>query len=53
MSLVCQQVLFDGPVANRVLGATHGNLGGHTVLGPDGLPVFDHTIKVFLQVYVS
>lgn len=30
-----------------------GNLGGHTKLGPDGLPIFNSSITVFLQVYAT
>lgn len=33
------------------VGAIRGNLGGHTKLGPNGIPVFDRKIPVFLQVY--
>jgi hypothetical protein len=33
-----------------IAGAVHGNIGGHIALNQRGLPVFDHTITVFLQV---
>ncbi|KAL2047312.1 hypothetical protein N7G274_001333 [Stereocaulon virgatum] len=32
-----------------IIGAVHGNIGGHIALNQQGLPVFDHTITIFLQ----
>lgn len=38
-------------IRHACLAALHGNLGNHIELSPDGMPVFDRKITVFLQVY--
>jgi hypothetical protein len=50
VAILLALLISYGWTANLTVGNIVGNLGGHTVFGPDGLPVPGHQNDVFLQV---